>query len=81
MHSIRRGDDDDASRLARAWSIVRRREPHVPADAHCSASGWHLSSGCSEGGVAVCPLCGQRVPTSRTAEIPRGVAVLQQHCA
>jgi hypothetical protein len=81
MAAIRHGDAD-LSRLARAWSLVRRREPHPqPAD-RCSASGWHLSSGCSDGeGIAVCPLCGQRVQTFRTAEIPRGVEVLQQHCA
>ena len=82
MTSIRRGDDDAAaSRLARAWSLVRRRDPHELAADRCSASGWHLSSGCTDHGVAVCPLCGRHVPTFRNADIPRGVEVLQQHCA
>jgi hypothetical protein len=81
MPSISREDDAAASRLARAWSLVRRRDPHASAADRCSASGWHLSSGCSDGGVAVCPLCGRHVPTFRSAEIPRGVEVLQQHCA
>jgi len=31
--------------------------------------------------MAVCPLCSRRVQTLHTAEIPRGVEVLQAHCA
>jgi hypothetical protein len=69
-------------RIARAWNNVRRREPDEHSAHRCGASGWHLSSGCSDGdGIAVCPLCSQRVPTVRTAAIPRGVEVLEAHCA
>ncbi len=69
-------------RFSRAWSAMRRREIEAPVSARCGASGWHLSSGCSDGdGMVVCPLCSQRVNTLRTAEIPRGVEVLQAHCA
>jgi hypothetical protein len=71
-------------RISRAWNTVRRREPDEDADAgaRCGASGWHLSSGCSDGdGMAVCPLCSQRVHTTRAAAIPRGVEVLEAHCA
>ena len=69
-------------RISRAWNSVRRREPDDPVDARCGASGWHLSSGCSDGdGMAVCPLCSQRVHTVRAAEIPRGAEVLESHCA
>lgn len=72
----------DRFSLSRAWSAVRRREADEHPGARCSASGWHLSSGCSDGdGIAVCPLCSQRVRTVRTAEVPRGVEVLQSHCA
>jgi hypothetical protein len=31
--------------------------------------------------MAVCPLCSQRVHTTRAAAIPRGVEVLEAHCA
>jgi hypothetical protein len=31
--------------------------------------------------MAVCPLCSQRVHMVRTAAIPRGVEVLEAHCA
>jgi hypothetical protein len=69
-------------RISRAWNSVRRREPDEHTDARCGASGWHLSSGCSDGnGMAVCPLCSQRVHTTRAAAIPRGVEVLEAHCA
>jgi hypothetical protein len=70
-------------RFSRAWTAMRRRHAEAaPVTTRCSASGWHLSSGCSDGdGMAVCPLCSRRVQTLRTAEIPRGVEVLQAHCA
>jgi len=69
-------------RFSRAWNAVRRREPDEHAGARCGASGWHLSSGCrDDDGMAICPLCSQRVQTLRTAEIPRGVEVLEAHCA
>jgi hypothetical protein len=69
-------------RISRAWHSVRRREPDDHPGARCGASGWHLSSGCSDGdGMAVCPLCSQRVHMVRTAAIPRGVEVLEAHCA
>jgi hypothetical protein len=69
-------------RFSRAWSAVRRRQPEAHVTARCGASGWHLNSGCSDGdGMAVCPLCSRRVQTVRTAEIPRGVEILQTHCA
>ncbi len=69
-------------RFTRAWSAVWRREPEAPTGARCGASGWHLNSGCSDGhGMAVCPLCSQRVQTIRPAQVPRGVEILQAHCA
>jgi hypothetical protein len=69
-------------RMSRAWHSVRRREPDERPSDRCGASGWHLSSGCSDGdGMAVCPLCSQRVHTVRTAAIPRGAEVLEAHCA
>ena len=70
-------------RLARTWRVVRRREAiAVHDDERCSASGWHLSSGCTDGdGATICPLCSQRVRTVRTAEVPRGVEIIQAHCA
>jgi hypothetical protein len=69
-------------RISRAWNSVRRRELDEPVDDRCGASGWHLSSGCSDGdGMAVCPLCSQRVHTVRATAIPRGAEVLESHCA
>lgn len=73
----------DRFSLTRAWSAVRRREAiGSSSESRCGASGWQLSSGCSDGeGMAVCPLCSRRVPTFRGAEVPHGAQVLQAHCA
>ena len=71
-------------RISRAWNSVRRREhdEDARAGARCGASGWHLSSGCTDGdGATICPLCSQRVRTIRTPEVPRGVEIIQAHCA
>ena len=70
-------------RISRAWGAVRRREGATTHDHdRCGASGWHLSSGCTDGdGATICPLCSQRVRTIRTPEVPRGVEIIQAHCA
>ncbi|HEX5367569.1 MAG TPA: hypothetical protein VFW63_13000 [Acidimicrobiales bacterium] len=69
-------------RLNRAWRAVRRRDGGGRgAQRRCGASGWHLSAGCTEGGLTVCPLCGQRVAAVHAADVPSGVAVIQAHRA
>lgn len=73
---------DAGGRLLRAWRAMRRTPGAASASEPCGASGWHLSSGCTDGdGAAICPLCGRRVATVRGARVPRGVEVIESHGA
>lgn len=86
MRTNRRHLDQDPGRedpWARLWRHVRRGDRTLSsAERRCGASGWHLNSGCTDGdGATVCPLCSRTVRTVRTATVPRGVEVIQSHCA
>ena len=83
MHTNRRHADEHPEHedgWARLWRHMRRADrPLTPDQRWCSASGWHLNSGCTDGdGATVCPRCSRTV---RTATAPHGVEVIQAHCA
>lgn len=60
----------------------RRRSGRVDAARFCSASGWHVRAGCTDGdGGTICPMCSQRVRTEPRAGVQRRVEVIQAHTA
>jgi hypothetical protein len=73
-------------RLTRAWRAVREvsrgHGTAAPDERACGASGWQLRAGCTDGdGGAICPVCGRPVRTSSDTAVPRGVEVIEAHCA